>query len=186
MAAMKVGYARVSTDEQNLALQLDALTAAGCEKVFTDKGVSGASTERSGLTKALRTVANGDVLVVWRLDRLGRSLAFLIELIEKLHRDGAGFQSLTDGIDTTTTSGKLVFHIMGALAEFERSLIAERTKAGMAAAKRRGKHIGRPRKLSAVQAAQARAIIESGKETRAAVAARFGVDVATLRRAVRS
>jgi len=181
---MKIGYARVSTDEQNLALQLDALKAAGCDHVFTDQGVSGAVVERNGLSQAIQAVGAGDVLVVWKLDRLGRSMAFLVSLIEKLRRDGAGFQSLTDGIDTTSAAGKLVFHIMGALAEFERSLIAERTRAGMAAARLRGKHVGRPRRLTVQQIAHARELIDSGRESKTAVAALFDVDIKTIRRAI--
>ena len=140
ISPMKIGYARVSTDEQNLDLQLDALKEAGCEKIFTDEGKSGITKDREGLSQALLAVAeSNNTLVVWKLDRLGRSLGFLCELIDKLKGQGAGFHSLTDGIDTTTTGGKLVFHIMGALAEFERDLIKERTKAGMKAAKKRGK-----------------------------------------------
>jgi len=141
-----VGYARVSTDDQTLALQLDALQAAGCETVFRDT-ISGTKTERLGLTKALDHVRNGDMLVVWRLDRLGRSLSHLIELIQTLEGRGVGFKSLTEQIDTTTSDGKLIFHIFGALAEFERNLIRifgaqaefernlirERTMAGLAA-----------------------------------------------------
>ena len=125
---MKIGYARVSTDEQNLDLQLDALKAAGCEKIFMDQGVSGITKERAGLSEALSSIGKEDILVVWKLDRLGRSLGFLCELIEQLKEQGAGFHSLTDGIDTTTTGGKLVFHIMGALAEFERDLIRRANK----------------------------------------------------------
>ena len=132
---MKIGYARVSTQEQNLDLQTDALTAAGCEKLFTDEGVSGVIKARSGLDSAIEAVGEGDTLIVWKLDRLGRSLGFLIELIDKLGKKNAGFVALQDGIDTTTSGGKLVFHIMGALAEFERDLISERTTAGMAAAR---------------------------------------------------
>lgn len=148
---MIIGYARVSTDDQNLDLQMDALSRAGCARIFTDQGVSGATIEREGLSQAIAAVGKGDVLVVWKLDRLGRSLSFLISLIEKLRNDGAGFESLSDGIDTTAAGGKLVFHIMGALAEFERGLISERSKAGMQAARKRGKHIGRPVKLSREQ-----------------------------------
>ncbi len=142
---MIVGYARVSTDDQTLALQLDALRAAGCEKVFPDT-ISGTKTERPGLTKALDHVRNGDMLVVWRLDRLGRSLSHLIELIQTLEGRGVGFKSLTEQIDTTTSGGKLIFHIFGALAEFERNLIRERTMAGLQAARARGRKGGRPRK----------------------------------------
>ncbi len=142
---MIVGYARVSTDDQTLALQLDALQAAGCEKVFRDT-ISGAKTERPGLSKALDHARNGDMLVVWRLDRLGRSLSHLIELIQALEGRGVGFKSLTEQIDTTTSGGKLIFHIFGALAEFERNLIRERTMAGLQAARARGRKGGRPRK----------------------------------------
>jgi len=185
MSGMKIGYARVSTDEQNLDLQRAALEAAGCERVFEDQGISGAESARPGLAAALATLGAGDVLAVWKLDRLGRSLAQLIVMIDGIGQAGAGFQSLSESIDTTTAGGRLVFHVMGALAEFERSLIGERTKAGMQAAKRRGKAIGRPRKLSPHQLARARALIETGEETRAGVAELFGVDVATLRRAMR-
>ena len=142
---MIVGYARVSTDDQTLALQLDALQEAGCEKVFRDT-ISGTKTERPGLSKALEHARNGDMLVVWRLDRLGRSLSHLIDLIQTLEGRGVGFKSLTEQIDTTTSGGKLIFHIFGALAEFERNLIRERTMAGLQAARARGRKGGRPRK----------------------------------------
>ena len=182
---MKIGYARVSTDDQNLDLQMDALSRAGCEQIFTDQGVSGATIEREGLSQAIAAVGKGDVLVVWKLDRLGRSLSFLISLIEKLQKDGAGFESLSDGIDTTTAGGKLVFHIMGALAEFERSLISERSKAGMHAARRRGKHIGRPPKLSREQINHAAQMVWERRETVSGMAGLLNVDRATLRRALK-
>ena len=182
---MKIGYARVSTEEQNLDLQIEALKATGCEEIFEDRGISGAAIERPGLAAAIRQADNGDVLVVWKLDRLGRSLPHLIEVINGLRKSGIGFRSLQEQIDTTSAGGRFYFHMLGALAEFERELISERTKAGMASARRRGKHIGRPRKLTAQQVTHARKVIESGDETRAAVAALFGVDVATLRRAMR-
>ncbi|SNB79775.1 Resolvase, N terminal domain, partial [Arboricoccus pini] len=134
---MKVGYARVSTDDQNLDLQRRALTAAGCEKIFEDQ-ISGASTKRPGLDDALAQCGNDDVLVVWKLDRLGRSLSHLIAVVQELGDKGCGFQSLSENIDTTTAGGRLVFHLMGSLAEFERALIAERTRAGLAAARMRG------------------------------------------------
>ncbi len=181
---MKIGYARVSTDDQNLDLQRTALEAAGCERVFEDLGISGANFARPGLAAALAALGPGDVLAVWKLDRLGRSLGQLITMIDRLGKSGAGFQSLSEAIDTTTAGGRLVFHVMGALAEFERALIGERTKAGMQAAKRRGKAVGRPRKLTAHQLDYARALLTTGKETRAGVAELFGVDVATLRRAL--
>jgi DNA invertase Pin-like site-specific DNA recombinase len=139
-----IGYARVSTHEQHLHLQQDALTAAGCLKIFTDT-ISGAKSERKGLTEALDFIRGGDTLVVWRLDRLGRSLKDLIERITELHSRNIGFKSLTENIDTTTSGGKLIFHIFGALAEFERDIITERTNAGLTAARARGRHGGRPR-----------------------------------------
>ena len=179
---MKIGYARVSTNEQNLDLQLDALNAAGCNKIFTDEGISGITKERDGLTQALLAVAEGNnILVVWKLDRLGRSLGFLCELIERLKGQGAGFHSLTDGIDTTTTGGKLVFHIMGALSEFERDLIKERTKAGMKAAKKRGKHVGRPKALSEGQIQHMHKLLNGGK-TQAEVGDLLGVSANTIGR----
>ncbi len=182
---MKIGYARVSTDEQNLDLQLDALKAAGCNKIFTDEGKSGITKDREGLSQALSAVSEGNnTLVVWKLDRLGRSLGFLCELIDKLKEQGAGFHSLTDGIDTTTTGGKLVFHIMGALAEFERDLIKERTKAGMKAAKKRGKHVGRPKALSEGQIQHMHELLNNGK-TQAEVGELLGVSANTIGRELR-
>jgi DNA invertase Pin-like site-specific DNA recombinase len=141
---MLVGYARVSTLEQNLNLQKDALTKAGCEQIFHDR-ISGATSERPGLTQALDFLRDGDVLVVWKLDRLGRSLKQLIETVSLLGGRGVGFRSLTENIDTTSAGGKLIFHIFGSLAEFERDLIRERTQAGLAAARARGRVGGRPR-----------------------------------------
>src|SRR5918998_1990159 len=141
---MQIGYARVSTDEQILNLQLDALRAAGCEQIFTDR-VSGAKAERPGLANALGHLREGDMLVVWRLDRLGRSLPHLIETVTALAERGVGFKSLTESIDTTHSGGKLIFHIFGALAEFERDLIRERTRAGLTAARARGRKGGHPR-----------------------------------------
>ena len=145
---MKIGYARVSTYEQNLFLQTDALEKAGCKKVFHDQ-VSGAKTKRPGLDETLTYLRQGDILVVWRLDRLGRSLKHLIETVNLLEEHGIGFQSLQESIDTTTSGGKLIFHIFGALAEFERNLIRERTQAGLAAARARGRQGGRPKSLDA-------------------------------------
>jgi DNA invertase Pin-like site-specific DNA recombinase len=181
---MKIGYARVSTGEQNLGLQRDALEAAGCGVIYQDEGISGITTEREGLTQALKALGEGEVLVVWKLDRLGRSLGFLCELVERLGRQEIGFQSITDGIDTTTNSGKLVFHIMGALAEFERDLIRERTRAGMKAARKRGKHMGRPRALSPAQVEHMRELLASGK-TQREVAELLGVSANTVGRSVK-
>jgi len=179
---MKIGYARVSTGEQNLGLQRNALEAAGCEVIYQDKGISGITIERGGLTQALSALGEGDMLVVWKLDRLGRSLGFLCDLVNHLGQQGVHFQSLTDGIDTTTSSGKLVFHIMGALAEFERDLIRERTRAGMKAAKKRGKHVGRPKALSPAQMRQMRELLAAGK-TQREVAELLGVSANTIGRA---
>jgi DNA invertase Pin-like site-specific DNA recombinase len=141
---MSIGYARVSTEEQTLALQLDALQSVGCHRIFEDK-LSSSKEVRPGLNQALDQLRDGDVLVVWRLDRLGRSLTQLISLVTNLANRNVAFRSLTETIDTTTPSGKLVFHIFGALAEFERNLIRERTRAGLAAARARGRFGGRPR-----------------------------------------
>lgn len=179
---MKIGYMRVSTDEQNLGLQREALEKAGCDQIFEDRGVSGAVAVRAGLTKALAAVGPGDTLVVWKLDRLGRSLG---SLTEKLAADGVGFQSLTDSIDTTTAGGKLFFHLMGALAEFERSLISERTKAGLQSARRRGVPLGRPVKLTLAKREHAYQMISEGKETVAGMAALLGVDRVTVYRGLK-
>jgi DNA invertase Pin-like site-specific DNA recombinase len=146
---MYIGYARVSTTEQTLALQQDALRAADCELVFTDTQ-SGVTTERPGLSQALLHLRTGDTLVVWRLDRLGRSLKHLIETVTRLQAQGIGFKSLTESIDTTTPGGVLIFHVFGALAQFERDLIRERTRAGLTAARARGKQGGRPKALSKI------------------------------------
>lgn len=143
---LKVGYARVSTDIQRMDLQMDALKNAGCNFIFTDHGISGATVERPGLRQAMDMLQKGDTLIVWRLDRLGRSLVNLVEHVNGLGKQGIEFRSLTESIDTSSSGGKLLFHMIAALAEFERSLISERTKAGMAAAKLRGKHVGRPRR----------------------------------------
>jgi DNA invertase Pin-like site-specific DNA recombinase len=144
---MLIGYAWVSTHDQTLAFQRDALTKAGCTKLFTDTA-SGAKAERKGLDEALAYVRKGDTLVVWRLDRLGRSLPHLITTMTDLEKRGIGFKSLTENIDTTTSGGKLIFHIFGALAEFERNLIRERTTAGLMASRARGRTGGRPKALT--------------------------------------
>ena len=147
---MLIGYARVSTQDQNLDLQKDALLKAGCEKIFEDMA-SGVRIERKGLTEALEYVRSGDVLVVWKLDRLGRGLRDLIDKMQDLEKRNIGFKSLTENIDTTTAGGKLFFHIFGSLAEFERSLIKERTMAGLSAARARGIKGGRKNKLTSEQ-----------------------------------
>lgn len=183
---MNYGYARVSTDEQNLNLQLDALEHAGCEKIFKDEGVSGAATTRPGLNDALSALRAGDVLTVLKLDRLGRSLPHLIAIIEELQNKGSGFKSLSESIDTTTAGGKLIFHIFGALAEFERSLIAERTRAGLQAAKKRGKQLGRPMRLTLEQIRHADKMINSGQETTSDMAALYAVNRSTMHRALKN
>ena len=182
---MLFGYARVSTADQDLALQRDALTAAGCERIFTDTMAVITSTERPGLTKALAALSSGDTLIVWKLDRLGRSLAHLVQLVADLGGRGVGFRSLSDPIDTDSAGGRLVLHIMGALAEFERSLIVERTQAGLQAAKRRGRKLGRPTKLTPVQTAHARALLDAGEAGRT-VAKSFGVARSTLYEALKA
>jgi DNA invertase Pin-like site-specific DNA recombinase len=182
---MKVGYARVSTGEQNLDLQRQALTAAGCEILHEDQA-SGALNGRKGFADAIARCAAGDLIVVWKLDRLGRSLLDLVNLVEDLKAKGVGLKVLTGqgaSIDTSKPEGRMIFAVFAALAEFERELIRERTKAGMAAAKRRGKHVGRPRKLTPFQLEEARRMI-AGDKSKADVAALLGVDVATLRRAL--
>jgi DNA invertase Pin-like site-specific DNA recombinase len=156
---MLIGYARVSTADQTLNLQQNALTKAGCSKLFTDTA-SGIKTERKGFDEALAYVRKGDTLVVWRLDRLGRSLPHLITTMTSLEERGIGFKSLTENIDTTTSGGKLIFHIFGALAEFERNLIRERTQAGLTAARARGRTGGRPKALTGKQLSIARDLYE--------------------------
>lgn len=143
---MLIGYARVSGNDQNLSLQMDALKNAGCKKIYTDK-ITGTKAERPGLNQVLDALRKGDILIVWRLDRLGRSLKHLIALIEDLNKKNIGFRTIQESMDTTTPGGKLIFHIFGALAEFERNLIRERTLHGIEAARARGKLGGRPKAL---------------------------------------
>ena len=181
---MRIGYARVSTHEQTLDLQLDALKTAGCERVFEDH-VSGSKADRPGFEQAKASLRTGDTLVVWRLDRLGRSLQHLIESVKSLEADGVGFHSITESIDTTTNGGKLVFHLFGALAEFERGLIRERTLAGLASARARGRKGGRPRKLTERKLAQARAMLKDPEQSVTEVAKVLGVGRATLYRALK-
>jgi DNA invertase Pin-like site-specific DNA recombinase len=180
---MLIGYARVSTHEQTLNLQKDALTTAGCKKIFTDTA-SGAQTERKGLEEALNYVRNGDTLVVWRLDRLGRSLPHLITTMTALEERGIGFKSLTENIDTTTSGGKLIFHIFGALAEFERNLIRERTQAGLVAARSRGKKGGRPKALTARQLLVAQDLYEK-RHPIAEICRTLRISKATLYRSIK-
>jgi DNA invertase Pin-like site-specific DNA recombinase len=159
---MKIGYARVSTADQTLDLQLDALQKAGCERIYEEK--ESAAKERPELNKLLEQLRPGDTVVVWRLDRLGRSIKHLIELVERLSSIGVGFQSLTESIDTATSGGQLIFHIFAALAEFERNLIRERTKAGLIAARARGRHGGRPQAMDDDKQKIAQALRNSPQE----------------------
>lgn len=182
---MKLGYARVSTQDQNLSLQEDALSRAGCDAIFCDEGVSGAQFNRPALDRLLATVKPGDVLVICRLDRLGRSLSHLILLVSMLREKGVGFVSICEAIDTDTASGRLLFHAMGALAEFERALIGERTRAGLEAARLRGKTLGRPRALNSAQVDRARAALQSQDTTLTELAAIMQVSRPTLARAVK-
>ncbi len=181
---MKIGYARVSTDDQNLDLQTDLLRKDGCDKVFMEK-MTGKVGSRPVLTRLLGQLRAGDVLVVWKLDRLGRSLKHLIDILQELKARQIGFRCITDGIDTETASGKLLFHIIGAIAEFEGVLISERTKAGLQAARNRGKRIGRPPAIDEHQIQLAQQLIDSGEMSRADIAAQFNVGTTTLWRAMR-
>ena len=178
---MLIGYARVSTGEQKLDLQLDALKEAGCEKVFTDQ-VSGAKTERPGLSDALAYARAGDTLVVWRLDRFGRSLRDLVTRIEDLRAKGIGFRSLQENIDTCSPTGKLVFHLFASLAEFERDLVRERTMAGLAAARARGRKGGRPRSMDDQKIRLAAKLMKDPDMTIEEVCNAVGVSSATLYR----
>src|SRR6516165_7396266 len=181
---MLVGYMRCSTADQNLDLQRDALEKAGCERIFKDNGVSGATTERPGLAEALACVREGDVLVVWKLDRLGRSLRHLIEVVHGLEARGVQVRSLTEGFDTTTAAGKMLFHIIGALAEMEREIIRERTHAGLAAARARGRKGGRKPKVDTLRVLGAKAMLDGGKHSVSDVAAELKISRATLYRSL--
>jgi DNA invertase Pin-like site-specific DNA recombinase len=176
-----VGYARVSTNDQSTDLQLDALKRAGCLRIFSESA-SGAQRDRPELTRTLDYMRAGDTLVVWKLDRLARSLKQLIETVESLEGQGIGFRSLTEAIDTTTAGGKLVFHIFAALAEFERGMVRERTRAGLDAARARGRVGGRPRALDANDLEAAKTLLVNPEITVEQVAARLGVAASTLYR----
>jgi DNA invertase Pin-like site-specific DNA recombinase len=176
-----LGYARVSTAEQHLDLQVDALKAVGCYRIFTDTA-SGARTRRPALEQVLDQLRPGDTLVVWKLDRLGRSLRHLVQTVAELAERGVGFRSLQEQIDTTTPGGKLVFHVFAALAEFERDLIRERTAAGLAAARARGRKGGRPPVMTPTKIAAARRLYDSREYTVAAIAKELGVSRASIYR----
>lgn len=177
---MLIGYARLSTQDQNLELQLDALTKAGCQKVFEDT-ISGTRADRPGLGKALDMLREGDTLVVWKLDRLGRSVKQLVELVNALHKQNVQFKSLTDSIDTSTPSGRFFFHVMGSLAEMERDLIVERTRAGLDVARQLGRKGGRKPKMTDSKIESAKKLLASGVPPKD-VAKNLGVSVPTLYR----
>ena len=180
---MNIGYARVSTQDQNPQLQLDALEAADCEQIFQEK-VAGKSKDRPELTACLRSLRKGDTLVAWKLDRLARSLKDLVEIIHDLDQRGIGFKSLTESIDTVSTGGRLVFHIFGALAEFEHSLIRERTMAGLTAARARGRKGGRKPVMSPADIRKAAAMLSDPKITKTEVAKHFSISRVTLNAAL--
>ena len=179
MASTRLGYARISTPDQDPALQHDALDAAGCFRVFTDVA-SGKLERRPQLDALLEQLRPGDTLVVWRLDRLGRSMAHLIETVGMLEERGVALVSLQESIDTSTATGRLVFHVFGALAQFERELLRERTMAGLEAARARGRHGGRPRVMTPEKAAVARQMLDSGEYSMATIASTLGVGRSTL------
>ncbi len=181
---MQIGYARVSTEDQNLALQLDALRNAGCDRIFCDEGLSGALVSRPALDRALKALSPGDILVTWKLDRLGRSLGHLIAIIEAFASRDIGFRSLSENIDTTTPSGVLLFHVVGAIAQFERALISERTRAGMASARARGIHVGRKPRLAIDTVREAKLVLDAGATSLSELAGTLGVAPVTLIRAL--
>lgn len=180
---MRIGYARVSTQDQSPEFQLDALASAGCEQVFHEKA-SGKDRERPELETCLKVLRKGDTMVVWRLDRLGRSLKDLVEIVHGLEERRIGFQSLTESIDTTSAGGKLIFHIFASLAEFERTLIRERTVAGLAAARARGRRGGRKIKMDKSDVRKAAAMLRDPLMTKTEVAQHFGVSRVTLNAAL--
>lgn len=177
---MLIGYARVSTEDQNLDLQTDALAAAGCARLYTDR-LSGSVANRPGLLDALTQLRAGDTLVIWKLDRLGRSVKQLVELVGSLQEKGVHFRSLTDGIDTSTSAGRFFFHVMAAMAEMERDLIRERTTAGLAAARARGRQGGRPKIMTDAKISAAKKLMDAGTAS-IDVARSLGVSRATLYR----
>lgn len=181
----KIGYIRVSDHEQTEALQIDALKAAGCDLIYGDHGVPGLVQSRKGLNEVLAELKEGDTLTVWKLDRLGRSTVHLLLLLDELRSRGVDFQAITQGIDTSTPMGRMVYGQLALFAEFEREQIRERTKAGMAAAKRRGKHVGRPRKLTDEQVSHAAQQLAGNKDTISGMAERFEVSALTLSRALK-
>lgn len=182
---MKIGYARTSTDDQTTALQLAALKKAGCTKIFEDKGISGTIKKRPALTRCLAALQSGDTLTVWKLDRLGRSLRDLIDHLDELRGRGVRLQSITESIDTETPTGRAMWQLVGVLAELERSMITERTKAGVKEAQKRGVKFGRKPKLTPAQIKHARQQIDTGERVQD-VAALLNVDRTTLYRSLRN
>ena len=178
---MNIGYARVSTDDQKLDLQMDALQSAGCNEIYKDVA-SGAKTQRMGLEKAVEYLRSGDTLVVWKLDRLGRSLKHLIDVVNSLNKRGVFFKSIRENIDTSSSGGKLTFHLFGALAEFERDIIRERTMAGLAAARARGRVGGRPSVMNDQKIKLAKQLMANPSNNATEVAKTLGVSRATLYR----
>ena len=178
---MNIGYARVSTDDQKLDLQMDALQSAGCNEVYQDVA-SGAKIQRTGLDKAIQYMRTGDTLVVWKLDRLGRSLKHLIDVVNNLNSRGVFFKSIRENIDTSNSGGKLTFHLFGALAEFERDIISERTRAGLAAARARGRVGGRPSVMNEQKIKLAKQLMSNPSNSATEVAKTLGVSRATLYR----
>lgn len=178
---MILGYARVSTDDQTHDLQIDALNAAGCERIFTETA-SGAKADRLELKRALELARSGDTLVVWRLDRLARSLRNLIDLSDELQARGIGLKSVTESIDTSSSSGRFLFNVLGALGQMEREIITERTRAGLQAAAARGRRGGRPPALNDAKVRAAKAMMASGNMTTAEIAQQLGVAPSTLYR----
>jgi len=181
---MLIGYIRVSTSDQNLDLQLDALKQVGCDKIYRDVA-SGAKDNRVGLAEVLNYLRKGDTLVVWRLDRLGRSLRHLIDTINQIKEQGSYFRSLQESIDTSTSGGKLIFHIFGALAEFERDIIRDRTKAGLEAARKRGRFGGRPKKMDDKKIALAKTLMADKSNSLNEICEILHVSKATLYRCLK-
>lgn len=182
--SLLVGYARISTQDQNLDLQRDALINSGCEKIFEDVA-SGAKAERTGLEDALEYIREGDTLVVWKLDRLGRSLKQLIEVVNHIHERKIGFKSIQESIDTTTPGGKLIFHVFGALAEFEREVIRERTFAGLHAARARGRMGGRPKLMDDKKVEMVKVLLDNPNHSIQDICEMLGVSRATLYRHIK-
>ncbi len=185
MRSRRIGYARVSTEDQSLDLQVDALRAANCDRIYQDHGLSGALRVRPALDEALAALRPGDVLVVWKLDRLGRSVKHLVDILDGLSAQEVEFESLTEALDTKSALGEALFQIVAVLAQLERRMIAERTKSGLAAARRRGVRLGRRPLLDARQASAVRRQLKDGTASAAMLAERYGVSTMTIYRATK-